>query len=667
MMKKISIVLLFLLSWTITSCVKQVGDFRDGVAIAKRMSKYGYIDQEKKIVIDCIYEDAKDFRNKVAFVKQLGKWGAITIDGETIISIEYDTIYDNQYGIIAMTNGKQKLLSDGGNMIIPTTFDKIEYTNIMGENLLIKENGQCQLYSPSGNLILPFKFENISESSEGVRCIKLNYGNFKLLYDSGEMKDVGADPYEICGDMSINNIVRIKRNNKYGFIDMNSVEIIPCIFDDTEDYFCGFAKVKLNGKWGVISNTLFESVPCMYDDVVIAHNTSDTYRDVAVKRKGKWALCTMSSNEDCSLKPMNTINDRRNEISNEDFIYSEVLPYKETFIVRDNNGYGIVRRKVDYDYYPYYVIDYLNPLFSKIKMLDNNSYAYRINGLWGTEYLSDETAAYEDIKDNWGGFSIKSNGKWGVYNISNDKIQIPCIYDEVGSFGPITYNTNIIPVRKGEKWFYLNEKGERYNDESYKFAGKLKRAEKYSLTNEYSEYKYVGRYQTFDGLWHYFNVPGTYIEACDFGFADIARVKGLDGSTYFIDYDGEQVFPSLSIVITDIYPFHGGFALVKYSDGLYGYIDKEGKPQFDRYEFAQDFENGRAWVSDNISICKWEIDTKGKQVRGSTLYTEEGAKMMEAFGKSLELRSTNSQIIEHAIKTHQQVMQHVKRQTQGMP
>ena len=71
---------------------------------------------------------------------------------------------------------------------------------------------------------------------------------------------------EICAFSQ--GLVRVKHNGKWGFINKEGKEIIPCIFDDTgflsEE---GLVTVELNGKSGFYNKDGLEVVPCKYDCV----------------------------------------------------------------------------------------------------------------------------------------------------------------------------------------------------------------------------------------------------------------------------------------------------------------------------------------------------------------------------------------------------------------
>ena len=78
---------------------------------------------------------------------------------------------------------------------------------------------------------------------------------------------------------------RIVLNGKYGFIDKNGKEVIPCNYDFAYVFDEGLAAIKLNGKWGFIDRDGIEVIPHRYEDV---YAFSEGF--AAIKLNGKWGF-----------------------------------------------------------------------------------------------------------------------------------------------------------------------------------------------------------------------------------------------------------------------------------------------------------------------------------------------------------------------------------------
>ncbi len=68
---------------------------QNNLFLKKESGKYGFVDKDGKVVVDCIYDDAKE-QNKYGFsaIKKDGKWGALDKDGNIINGIN-DNLDEN--------------------------------------------------------------------------------------------------------------------------------------------------------------------------------------------------------------------------------------------------------------------------------------------------------------------------------------------------------------------------------------------------------------------------------------------------------------------------------------------------------------------------------------------------------------------------------------------
>ena len=66
-------------------------------------------------------------------------------------------------------------------------------------------------------------------------------------------------------DGYVEELARVRLNDKWGFIDKSGTLVIPCKYDTAESFSEGFALIGLNGKWGFIDKSGTEVIPCKYD------------------------------------------------------------------------------------------------------------------------------------------------------------------------------------------------------------------------------------------------------------------------------------------------------------------------------------------------------------------------------------------------------------------
>ena len=160
----------------------------------------------------------------------------------------------------------------------------------------------------------------------------------------------------------------------------------------------------------------------------------------------------------------------------------------------------------------------------------------------------------------------------------------------------------LIPVKSGEKWGYINQKGEYVINPQFQDAGFFRKGiarvlssdEKFGYISEDGKYKIAAKFK-----------EGTHFKE------GLAFVVSDGGHPTCIDKSGETRFQLKQAKYA--VSFSEGLAMFVSTDGKYGFVDKNGKVVINsQFENAHPFSEGLAAVCQND---KWGfIDKKGKIV-----------------------------------------------------
>lgn len=212
--------------------------FSEGLAAVKfygNKSFTVYIDKSGKDVFETPYQQSKGFKNGISIVSCNNKYGVINKLGKEVFPCIYDYIPDFiKNRAVVKLNNKYGVIDKSGKTVIESVYDNIYFQ----ENMFICYlDGKCGIFDLEGNILLDFHFDWIS-----------NY-----FYEG---------------------FARIYKNNKYGFIDRNGKLVIDCLYKsieimgnlEDEDFENGFALVRTvetHGKNGYIdySGKWFEDKP----------------------------------------------------------------------------------------------------------------------------------------------------------------------------------------------------------------------------------------------------------------------------------------------------------------------------------------------------------------------------------------------------------------------
>ena len=379
---------------------------KEGLARAKKDGKYGYIDDNGKVIIPFEYEYAEDFNEGLAIVwkgykllvDDYFKCGYIDKTGKEVISIKYDNAEKFKNGIAKVTENRESFfINKMGEKIISFKYDKL---SPFKEGLAAAEkDGKWGYIDKAGKVIIPFQYDYASEFNGDLAIVAIGeeYHFRKYFYINKAGNDVTEiNRYEYLGPFRDNlALVQSKENWKYGYIDKTGKEVISTKYDNASHFGEGLAAVKKNGKWGYIDKTGKEviSTSVKYD---YAHNFSEGL--AAIEKNGKWGYI-----------------DKTGKV---------IIPFQYNVVFFSfQEGMQVVVKNWKYGY------------------IDKT----------GKEVISTK---YDDVSCFGEGLAaVKKDEKWG-YIDKNEKIIIPFQYDYASEF-----SEGLAAVEKNGKWIYIDKTG----------------------------------------------------------------------------------------------------------------------------------------------------------------------------------------------------------------
>jgi len=284
-------------------------NFSDGLVAVSKNGKIGFVDESGKEVIPFIYDnefycDNEYEPNFIFFdglmrIKKNEKWGFIDKQGKTIVPFVYerdcDGMNDFSEGLALVSQYfkesggwyKYGFVDKSGKEVIPCGY---ENGSPFSEGLAcVQKNGKCGFIDKNGKEAIPFIYYDMSAESEdvavstcfknGMVVLRINEGEDSAYKMNGEDKFGAIDKtgkvvisfrYNDLKQTKNSNLFIYSINEKYGIIDKNEKEIVPCIYDWITEYESGGNgfRASLNGKEGILDNkTGKEIIPFKYDAV----------------------------------------------------------------------------------------------------------------------------------------------------------------------------------------------------------------------------------------------------------------------------------------------------------------------------------------------------------------------------------------------------------------
>lgn len=233
--------------------------FQNDIIAFKVNNKYGYKDISGKVIIQPQYDNVSDFQYDLASVKLNNKVAVIDKKGGIVIAFgTYDDIYYYREGMLQVRkDGKFGFLNMKGQEIIPCRFEEADYfRNGMAE---VRKNDKHGIINKSGEEIIPIIYEKIVQFP-GYNLIKIKI-NGKWGYINYDRKKFINPEFEEL-DQPWNDMIMAKKDGKYGYFDHNGVLVIACKYETANPFTdSGRAFIILNGRAGVVFKNGEEKFP----------------------------------------------------------------------------------------------------------------------------------------------------------------------------------------------------------------------------------------------------------------------------------------------------------------------------------------------------------------------------------------------------------------------
>lgn len=366
--------------------IDESSTLNNGIALAKKGTKYGIINNKGQILIDFKYKNGylinknfyllEDQKSQYLYSVKIGR----IIEFEEIDYIDSDRIKiknDNKYGII----------NDKFELIVPIEYDEllVGKKNIIGkkENLYfifdsklsmkkIKNEFQKVIIGPEDNFfvlknnlwgiidknekkILECEYTSLTPLNE--KDILLGIKNSEKFLINLKTNNVIKIDYENMSMVNDNKIMVLK-NGKIGYIDFMGKEILPVeyeggfAFDDNKK----FIQLKKEGNWFLYKYENKEIIKLDYTDI---GEYIDDY--MIVEKDGLYGYINENGKEEIPIQYImgenfnqgfavvskesgfGIINKKNRKIL--DFIYDDIKIYKDKFYVIKDNKHGLFDKK----------------------------------------------------------------------------------------------------------------------------------------------------------------------------------------------------------------------------------------------------------------------------------------------------------------------------------
>ena len=330
------------------------------------------------------------------------------------------------------------------------------------------------------------------------------------------------------------NILKVKKNGKYGLIDFNGKEQLPIEYDEITA-LKGIENsiiIKKDGKVGLVNDNATIIAEAIYTEI---KNLGSTYKEGYITRdeNGKYGITSTTKKQ--------ILENKYDEI--------EQIYLKEYYLVKEQGKRKLINSKGN-------II--LEEGFDEIKSATSNGVIFVKDNLYGEINKTGEViieAKYQDLKEVDDGIYIaKLNDKYGIINQEQNE-EIPFQYSG------ITYNKEARLYLAEDAQYQTSIIDERFNIKLTGILSEINVEKSYIRMRIGDEYKY-------------YNLKGEEKANTEILKQNTIFLSKKSGKYGYVDKKGNIIVDYIYDDATEQNEY--GFAAVK-KNGCWGSIDKNGK------------------------------------------------------------------------------------------
>ncbi|GEM_PF-2103496 len=221
---------------------------------------YGIVDQTGKEIVPFKYKWIQCERNGFWLAqRENGLWGGIDLDEKVILPFRFKIEPLFAYGYAAVMDDQRKwsVIDKTGKPIHAGQYDNAEFYS-KGIFKIWEKNKMGYLDS-AGLLLLPPRYDYASPINQNYCVVRQagKYGIRKINTDETENLQydyMDHDDFLRARDRK-GDLLLVKKNNKYGYINLEGEVIIPIQYEKALTFKEGYASVLLNGEKLIIDKS----------------------------------------------------------------------------------------------------------------------------------------------------------------------------------------------------------------------------------------------------------------------------------------------------------------------------------------------------------------------------------------------------------------------------
>ncbi len=388
----------------------------DLIGMQKR-NKWGHINSSGEVIVPPTYTEIMPFKNNYAIVQKGTKWGLIGKNNKSITAFEFDG-FEQTYDINFTESYKP----------LPN-FYSTEYIDLLKAT---KKDLVGLINTKTGKMVLPFEFQSLNHVENNI-FIAEKAGKYGII--NLDNKELLPCQYDDISTIKLG--YKVKKGNLVGLLDSNFKQILPTEFEDIKDGYKDNVYILKNNKMGIANNKGEILLQPEYEEI------TNSNKHIQVKKEGKKGLLT---HELTVFIPC--------EYDNITYYIDSFTPERPFTAFQKNKLTGVFDEKGK---------EIIPPLYEEIDLYDSrDNIVAKKAGKYGVIDLQHKIIInfdYDLIEKVYTEsemyIRLTKNNKQGVGSKTGELL-LPVIYDEIGQF--TLASKLLMGVKKKDTWGYINAK-----------------------------------------------------------------------------------------------------------------------------------------------------------------------------------------------------------------
>ena len=150
----------------VNKTITDIGQWKEGMIMAKAGRRYGFIDASGFIRIACRYDSLVSFSDGLAAARIQGQWGFLNKSEQLVVQPHFSQIAAPNYGLFPVAlQHKWGLMANNGTLVLPCQYDSISPGRFVAWRIV--RNKWMGMADRTGKVVLQTKYFHSIEPSTG--------------------------------------------------------------------------------------------------------------------------------------------------------------------------------------------------------------------------------------------------------------------------------------------------------------------------------------------------------------------------------------------------------------------------------------------------------------------------------------------------------------------